>query len=67
MPLTGYGRKVIIRRCKFKAIIPKTGTLVGEYYRVTFSKEYTKSENCQCVFIPPFQEQGIDLEYVYGM
>lgn len=39
---------------------------VGEYYHVAFSKECTEGEDCQCVFIPPFQEQGIDLGYVFG-
>ena len=41
--------------------------LVGEYYRVAFSKECTKSDDCQPAFIPPFQEQGIDLGYIFGM
>ena len=40
--------------------------LVGEYYRVAFSKECTEGEDCQHVFIPPFQEQGINLGYVFG-
>ncbi|WP_020558799.1 Uma2 family endonuclease [Thiofilum flexile] len=53
-------------------ISPENKTLIayelaGEHYRVVFSKECENSEDCQRVFIPPFQEQGIDLGYIFGM
>ena len=40
--------------------------LVGENYHIVFSIECTKPEDFKKVHIPPFEEIGIDLNYVFS-
>lgn len=40
--------------------------LVGEHYHVVFAIEYTAAEQVNAVRIPPFEEYGMDLAYVFA-